>query len=196
MLLWLNLLAQNEYSLRIAHGKASESDLGEIIFGDFLKHTQEDFSVLALDGGYLLYQNSSSSFRIYAKSGLAYFNDKNVGSDKHTQQSYEGTIYLKAYHSIFSNFLRFGAGEGLSYTSSILETERSEAVRNDGKNSKFLNYLDFSIDFNIGKIVPYNFFDELYIGMTLKHRSGIYSLINNVVHGGSNYPTLSIEKNF
>lgn len=194
--MWLNLLAQNEYSIRVAHGKASQSDLGEIIFGDFLKHTQEDFSVLALDGGYLLYQNSLSSWKIYAKSGFSYYNDKNIGLDKHTQESYEGTIYLKAYYSVFSNFLRFGVGEGFSYTSSILETERLEAVRNDGKNSKFLNYLDFSIDFNIGKIVPYKFFDECYIGMTLKHRSGIYGLINNVVHGGSNYPTLSIEKNF
>jgi len=196
LLLWLNLLAQNEYSLRVAYGKASESDLGEIIFGDFLKHTQEDFSVLALDGGYLLYQNTTSSFRIYAKSGLAYFKDKNIGLDNHTQESYEGTLYLKAYYSVFSNFLRFGVGEGFSYTSSILETERSEAIRNDGKNSKILNYLDFSLDVNIGKIVPYKFFDELYVGMTLKHRSGVYGLINNVVHGGSNYSTISIEKNF
>ena len=183
-------MAQNEYSLRIAYGKASESDLGEIIFGDFLKSEQSQFSVVALDGGYLLHQSTSSPLSVYIKGGAGYFNDEDL------QKSYEATLYFKAYFSFFSNFLRVGAGEGFSYTSSILQTEYLEAQRNSGKNSKFLNYLDFSLDFNLGKVVPLKFFDEFYIGWALKHRSGVYGLINNVEHGGSNYNAVSIEKNF
>lgn len=189
LLLWFNLFAQNDYSLRFAYGKASESDLGKIIFGDFLNNQQNGFSVLALDAGYKLYRSDNNAWSIYAKTGLANFHDKGIG------HIYESTLYFKAYYTFFK-FMRLGAGEGLSYTSGILQTEYLEAQRNHGKNSKFLNYLDFNLDFNIGSLIPYSFFDELYVGWSLKHRSGVYGLINNVKHGGSNYNAISIEKNF
>ena len=182
-------MANENYSLRVLYGKASESDLQQIIFGDFLKQQQNDFSVVALDAGYKLYENSNNTFNIYVKTGLARFDDKSI------QSVYETTLYFKAYYSFF-HFLRLGAAEGISYTSGILQTEYLEAQRNQGKNSKFLNYLDLSLDFNLGKFISYKWCDELYVGWSLKHRSGIYGLINNVEHGGSNYNAVSIEKNF
>jgi len=35
-----------------------------------------------------------------------------------------------------------------------------------------------------------------YFGILLKHRSGIFGLINNVAHGGSNYNSIYLEKKF
>jgi len=35
-----------------------------------------------------------------------------------------------------------------------------------------------------------------YVGWAIKHRSGVFGLINNVKEGGANYNTIYIEKNF
>ena len=94
------------------------------------------------------------------------------------------------------NRVRFGFGEGLSYTTKTLRTEANDAQANNDNTSKFLNYLDISVDFDLGKLVRYKPLDETYVGFLIKHRSGIFGLINNVKHGGSNYNSLYIEKNF
>ena len=49
---------------------------------------------------------------------------------------------------------------------------------------------------NIGKVFDYKPLKNTYLGYAIKHRSGIFGLINNVSHGGSNYNTLYIESNF
>jgi outer membrane protein len=38
--------------------------------------------------------------------------------------------------------------------------------------------------------------EEVYIGYAIKHRSGIYGLINDVDKGGSNYNMITLETNF
>ena len=61
---------------------------------------------------------------------------------------------------------------------------------------RFLNYLDITVDFDVGKLIDYKPMHETYLGYLLKHRSGIGGLINNVEHGGSNYNCFYIEKKF
>jgi outer membrane protein len=53
-----------------------------------------------------------------------------------------------------------------------------------------------SVDFDIGKLISYKPLHGTYIGWALKHRSGIFGLINNVRKGGSNYNTIFLERNF
>jgi len=187
-----SLNAAENYSLRVAHGNASQSDLGEIISGDFSSHP-ENLSVTAFDFGYLYKKNIlKSPIDIYFKSSISVF-DENSYKDV-----YELTLFVKMYYNFdfFENRVRFGLGEGVSYTSSILRVEYLEATLKEDNNSKFLNYIDVSLDFDFGKLVKYKPLYETYIGYSLKHRSGIYGLINSVKNGGSNYNTLYIEKNF
>jgi len=87
-------------------------------------------------------------------------------------------------------------GEGISYTNEIVYTELLEAAQENGNNSKFLNYIDLSLDFSVGRLIKYQTFDEVYMGWALKHRSGIFGLINNVKQGGSNYNTIYVEAKF
>jgi len=183
--------AQQNYSLRLASGKASPNDLGEIVLGDIGRH-QYNLKVYALDGGYLLDKNYLDGFSFYLKGGVAYFDEKIF------EDSYEVTLYLKAYYDLpyFSKIFRLGFGEGGSYTTHTLLTEYLEAQQKGDNNSKYLNYLDISFDFELGRFFNAEQMQGFYFGYAIKHRSGIFGLINNVEHGGSNYNTLYIEKNF
>ena len=194
-LLLTSLFAKNDYSLRLAYGQASRNDLGEIISGDFLSNYQVGSYVTALDAGYMLKKGVFDlPLDFYIKSGLAAFDDRNANDT----MVYEATLYFKLYLNMdfLSNRLRLGFGEGASHTSSILYVEKMDAESNNDNNSKILNYLDISLDVDLGKVTGYKVLSDTYFGWALKHRSGIFGLINNVRHGGSNYNTLYIEKKF
>ena len=191
----LSLFAQNEYSLRAGYGLASSATLGDIIVGDFSTH-EKSLSVMSLDGGYLLQENALGwPIDVYVKGSLSRFDESAARRD----DVYELTLFIKAYWNIdfLNNRMRFGFGEGGSYTSDVLFVEAEEAnTITDGKTSNFLNYLDISLDFDFGRLVRVDALKDTYIGWSLKHRSGIFGLINGVKKGGSNYNTIYIEKNF
>ena len=175
--------------VRIAYGKASNSDLGQIVTAQS-NNIVNEFEVLSINTAFMTGESFFDfPFTQYANISFSYFKDDSL------KNSYELAMFLKLFYKpeIFKNYVRVGFGEGFSYTTSILRVEYLEAQKEDGKNSKFLNYLDISIDFNIGKLVSK---DDLYLGFLIKHRSGIFGLINNVEHGGSNYNCFYIEKRF
>lgn len=192
--LFFNLLAcaEDNYSLRVAYGKATINDFGNVISGDLGSHP-EDLSVVAIDAGYLLKKDLFDlPIDLYVKGGLSYFNE-GVHAD-----AYEGIAYVKAIYNIdfLDNRVRFGFGEGVSYTSRVLEAERYEASLDKGNTSKFLNYIDLSLDFDIGKLVNYASLRDTYVGILLKHRSGVFGIYNDVKGGGSNYNSVYLERNF
>ena len=187
----LSLFAQDSATtMRLSYGKASTADLGEIVTGTN-NHVVNDYEVVSLNSAFLLGDNffDIANTTYYSSTGLSYFKDYGYGD------SYELTMFLKVFYhpKVFKNYVRFGFGEGISYTTSVLQVEKDEAIKENGKNSKFLNYLDITLDFNAGKLLSQK---DLYIGLLLKHRSGIFGLINNVEHGGSNYNCIYIEKKF
>jgi len=47
----------------------------------------------------------------------------------------------------------------------------------------------------MGKLVHLKSLEDTYLGVAIKHRSGVFGLYNGV-HGGSNYNSFYIEKNF
>ena len=191
----LSLFAQNKYSVRAAYGNATDASLGEVIVGDFSIY-EKNLNVTALDAGYLLKEGAFEwPMDVYVKTSLSHFDESAVGA----ADIYEVTLFIKAYFNFdfLDNRLRLGLGEGASYTSDILYIEAQEASTIvDGKTSQFLNYIDISLDFDFGRLVRVDALKDTYIGWSLKHRSGIFGLINGVEKGGSNYNTIYIEKNF
>lgn len=191
--LFLGLSADDDYSLRIAHGKVTKSDFGEILLLD-IGSFEKNLKVTSFDAGYLLKRDAFNlPLDFYLKGGLSYFDEASTQSD-----IYEGTIYIKVYYNIdfWKNRVRLGLGEGVSYTTNTLYYEKYESQKNNDNNSKFLNYIDASLDFDIGRLVRYDTLKDTYLGVALKHRSGIFGLINNVSKGGSNYCVFTLEKNF
>jgi len=188
--------AKKKYSFRVAYGYASEKDLGEILFTlDFRKHPV-NLTAVAVDGGYLLEDGLfDMPVELWAKGGLSYFNE-NKYSD-----AYEMLAYIKLIYNLDfkQNRVRFGLGEGFSYVNHLLEAEVIDATDKitglKDPTSKFLNYLDITIDFDIGKLTGTKSLENVYFGYLLKHRSGVFGLYNGV-HGGSNYNSFYIETNF
>jgi len=185
-ILTTNAGAVDKYSLRLTYGLGSKNDLGEILSGQ-IGTSDKDLTVFAIDGGYLLKESfMDGPLDIYVKGGVSYFKES-LHNDV-----YEALFYIKAFYNFKNKLIRVGLGEGASFASNILEVELEEGQ----KNSKYLNYLDITIDFDMGKLTNYKPMEGVYVGYLLKHRSGIAGLINGVSHGGSNYNSFYIEKNF
>ncbi len=198
---------QKEYSLRFAYGVESDQDLGQILTLQSPTKAKYHFDVISLDGGYLLKPKLfHAPLDLYLKGGIALFRSEDLSKypeltnmkDLTDKNVYEFTLYVKLYYNLFNKKMRLGFGEGVSYVTDYLAPEvieeRTENPQ-DPKYAKFLNYLDISFDFDLGKIFSIKALDETYLGYTLKHRSGVFGLYNGV-SGGSNYNTISIERNF
>ncbi|MDY0121079.1 MAG: hypothetical protein RBR54_03980 [Sulfurimonas sp.] len=193
LFLFLHLSASQDYSVRVAHGKAVASDFGEILGGHIKSH-EHNLQVYALDVGYLLYKDLFDfPIDLYIQGGFAYFDENGLRKDV-----YEGTLYFKAFYNLdfYSQRLRIGLGEGGSYTSSVLYAEYAEAIENNDNTANYLNYLDFSIDFDLGRAIGYKKLEDTTLGFLIKHRSSIFGLINNVEKGGTNYNCFYLEKKF
>ena len=162
------LFAQENYSLRVAYGKSTKSDLGGVLIGDIASDVA-DLRTFSLDGGYLIADEIFDiPFDIYIKSSLSYFDEHKVQDD-----IYEVTLYIKLYYTFqpLEQKVRFGFGEGGSYTSGILFTEYSGAFVAGDNTSKYLNYLDISLDIDLGTLFHAPMMQETYVGLLIKHRS-------------------------
>jgi outer membrane protein len=181
-----------DFSLRIGGGYSDFNDLGEILIFDFSTYEGNTY-VLNLDGGWRFVENMMDlPFDWYLKGGLSYFNENGLQDDL-----YEGTLYVKVYYKwdFMDNRVRIGFGEGLSWASDVPIVEVADAVNSDKEVAKLLNYLEISADFDLGRLIGEESLKDLYLGYTIKHRSGVFGLFSGV-HGGSNYQMLTIEKNF
>jgi outer membrane protein len=203
----VNAHESKKYSFRVAYGVASEKDLGDILLtADFSKHPL-NLSVVAIDGGYLLKSGLFDlPIDVYAKGGFSYFNEVNsfkIGNVTYSgySDSYEVLAYIKLLYNLdFSgNRVRFGFGEGVSYVNDLLVSEVYDATdpitQQQDPTNRFLNYLDITIDFDIGRLLGVESMKDVYFGYLLKHRSGVFGLYSGV-HGGSNYNSLYLEMNF
>ena len=191
LLLITSIYAENNYDFRVAVGRADHNDFGQILSGETAPYTI-DAKVAVIDVGYKFAKDTFDlPIDWYVKFGFSRFYEP--GSLRNV---YENVLYIKGYYNFLDRTLRFGVGEGASYTYGTIEVERLDAQGNHDNNSNYLNYLEVSFDVDMGKLFNYKPMEEFYLGVAIKHRSGIFGLINNVRHGGSNYELLYLEKNF
>ncbi len=191
------------YSLRAAWGMASKNDFGQILSGQSAVD-ETGASVVGMDAGWLWVKGLYDlPFDIYLKGGFYRFLEKGsytANGKTYVQKNdfYEAVFYIKGYWNFdfLDNRVRLGAAEGVSYAWGIPIVERIEADENDDYNSNVLNYLEVSLDIDVGRLVNVEALHDTYLGYALKHRSGVYGLINSVSRGGSNYNMVTIEKNF
>ncbi len=110
--------------------------------------------------------------------------------------------YMKAFYYGFpwsgSVQTRLGFGLGISYANRVPWHEEDSLGRRERPTSRLLNYLDPSIDVNVGDILGSSRWQRTYAGVGISHRSGIFAssrLLGNV-NGGSNYIYTYIETEF
>jgi outer membrane protein len=84
---------------------------------------------------------------------------------------------------------RAGFGVGFSLAHRVPLVEMEDQARRGRATSRFLNYLDPSLDFSVGDLVGSKRLKETYLGIGISHRSGIFgaSQILGNINGGSNY---------
>ncbi|MEA1916913.1 MAG: hypothetical protein U9N42_05210 [Campylobacterota bacterium] len=193
------LLAQEDlkrYSAKVYYGYADDSDFGEILTFQG-KKSSLDTTIAGFDMGYMFAHKAFGlPIDFYLKGGYSRYFENGYQDDLN-----ELNALVKLYYNIdfYDNRVRVGLGEGGSYVWGVPTIELSEAMEDsttNPKNSKYLNYIDVSIDFDIGRLIDVESMKDTYIGYSLKHRSGIFGLINGVRKGGSNYNTLYLEMNF
>ena len=93
---------------------------------------------------------------------------------------------------------RLGFGAGLSYAEHIPETELREQAGKGRGTWKLLNYLEPTIDFRLGDLIPARSLRDTYVGAGVSHRSGMFgkSRMFGDVSGGSNYIYGFVETTF
>jgi outer membrane protein len=128
-----------------------------------------------------------------------------VGLTYHDENGFQSDIiqvdaYMKAFYYGFpwSHRVntRFGFGYGLSWANRVPYTEVVSQANRDRPTSKLLNYLDPTIDVNVGDIFGADSWKDTYFGLGISHRSGIFasSRLLGSVDGGSNYIYAYLEK--
>jgi len=101
--------------------------------------------------------------------------------------------YMKAYYYGFPWServkTRLGFGAGVSLANRVPFVEARDQVARSRNNSKLLNYLDLSADVSVGDLMSSRHFRDVYVGLGVSHRSGIFgtSRFLGNVDGGSNY---------
>ncbi len=186
------LFAQN-YSVRGAYGYADSADLGQMLSFNGEPHPS-GVKVFGVDGGYEVSEDFLDlPWDFELKSSLYRYLEQ-----EHQDDVTEVLFYIKGYikFDFLSNQVRLGVGEGVSYTFDIIYIEKLEAQEKKDNNSNILNYLEFSLDFDMGKLLHVEPMNQLFLGYALKHRSGIFGLYNDVKKGGSNYNMFYLEKKF
>lgn len=203
----------NKYNVRFTYGKGYYSNLGEIFLLDLQDYDQKS-EIFGISGERYIYKDLfNKKLDISLQAGFIYHKQRILDIDKANslvnidnpsslrgKDTYQLNLALRFYYKDFpwNDYVRtrISVAEGISYSFNYLDIELSDMNNGDTTSkSKFLNYIELNIGFNMGDIFKVKSLDDSYIGIGISHRSGIYGLINNV-SGGSNFVTMFIATDF
>lgn len=185
---------KNHGYLRVAHGWATPSNIGDIIAGDTVKDEYNNQLTSLYYGLPLTDELFSLPLDIYLTTGFVWHWNSEV---QDSEQEY--VLAIKAYYTIpWPVRWRLGVAEGLSYVSDVTYIERVEMEEKGYRPSELMNSLDFSVDINLGDIFNVNALKETWLGYSIHHRSSIFESASQFgrIKGGSNYNTVYLQFDF
>lgn len=184
----------NKPYLRVAHGWATPSNIGDIMKFNSEKDEYNNQLTSFFYGHPLTDELFGFPLDIYLTPGIAHHWSSSVQSS-----TTEYVVAIKAYYTFdWPTQWRFGVAEGMSYVDSITYIEGSEMERKGYTPSKLLNYLDFSFDVNVGDLIGKTDLENMWVGYSLHHRSAIFESASQFgrIKGGSNYNTIYVQYEF
>lgn len=151
--------------------------------------TPDDTRIWGVDFGRPLIEHVNNwPLDFVAWIGLQMHDERGVAPD-----SVQLNAHIKAYYYGFpwsaSVRTRVGFGAGFSMAQRVPLVEVEDQARRGRQTSRFLNYLDPSLDVSLGDLLGEKRLKETYMGIGISHRSGIFGasqLLGNI-NGGSNY---------
>ena len=108
----------------------------------------------------------------------------------------EYVLAFKIYYTLdWTVAWRIGLAEGLSYAAKIPYVEKEKVEDKAKTPSRLMNYLDISVDVDLGKLFKTDSLEGLWLGWCIHHRSGIFSGSDafNEISGRSNYNCLYMQ---
>jgi len=188
---------RDAWTVRINAGYETDKDLGQITTGDVEVDGRRS-SMVGLDIGRPLVDDWRDWPVDFAwRVGVQRWLDHGVGASGFAQ-----TAYLKMYIRPFPwervVSTRIGFGEGLSYAWRVPDVEREWARNHNDETNALLNYLDVSLDLNVGDVIGNESARACTLGLVVSHRSGVFGLVDifGNVRNGSNYNTAALECGF
>ena len=184
----------NRGYLRIAHGWATPSNIGDILAGDTVKDEYNNKLSSIYYGLPLTDELFGLPLDIFLTTGFVWHWNSEV---QDSEQEY--VLAIKAYYTIpWPVRWRLGIAEGLSYVSAVTYIERIEMEEKGYRPSELMNALDFSIDINLGDIFNVHQLNNTWLGYSLHHRSSIFESASQFgrIKGGSNYNTVYLQFDF
>ncbi|MUK63218.1 MipA/OmpV family protein [Aliivibrio fischeri] len=181
----------NKPYLRVAHGWATPSNIGDIIRLDSEKDPHNNQMTSVFYGLPLTDELFSLPLDLYLTPGYVQHWESDVQN-----LSSEFVVAIKAYATIpWPTKWRFGVAEGLSYINHVSYIEQTEMDRKGYRESKLLNYLDFSFDINLGDLFNKREWDSVWLGYSIHHRSAIFENSSQYgrIKGGSNYNSVYLQ---
>lgn len=190
---------KNDEYLRLAHGWATPSNIGDILKFQTERDSENNQMSSIFYGTQVADSLLTLPIDIYFTPGLVWHYSSDVQKD-----IAEAVLAIKAFYTFeLGPRWRLGVAEGLSYVSDITYIEGFELTGEDSKrgyenSSKLLNYLDFSLDVNVGDIFDNKALAQTWFGYSIHHRSGIFesSSVFGRIKGGSNYQTVYLQWHF
>jgi outer membrane protein len=90
---------------------------------------------------------------------------------------------------------RVGAAEGFSWIETPTYIEVLKLEEKGYRPSQLMNYLDFSLDLNVGDLFRSEKLEGMWFGVSLHHRSSIFESASQFgrISGGSDYPGIHLQ---
>ena len=177
--------------LRLAQGFASPSDLGEILALDIDDDEFNNKMTSVFYGHPLSDQLFGLPLQIYLSPGLAYHYESDV-----QDETFELIAKIHLYYTFpWSVRTRFGVAEGVSWIEDVTYIEGLSMAEKDYRPSNLMNYLDFTLDVNVGDLFGAEKMKALWLGVAVHHRSSIFESASQFgrIKGGSNYPSIYLQ---
>ena len=186
----VDTLASKPY-IRLAHGWGTESNLGEIVTGKTKSDPYNNQLTSVFFGVPLADELFTLPIATYLTPGIVHHHASDVQN-----RSTEYVLAVKFYYTIkWPTPWRLGFAEGLSYVDRIPYLEEKDMQEKGYRPSQLLNFLDFSVDIDLGRLLRVQWMEDLWLGYSIHHRSGIFSTSSAFgrISGGSNYNTVYLQ---
>lgn len=170
---------------RVSHQWGTPSSLAKVIRLEAKPDTFDSQLTTVFYGLPLTDRLFTLPIHVYLHSGLGW----HWASD-YQDQSLEGVVSMKVFYTIPLPWrIRLGFAEGVSFITEVTALERNNNEKKGYQPSQTQNYLDPSVDINLGDIVPWAALRGVWLGAYIHHRSAIFETAQQFgrIKGGSNF---------
>ncbi len=182
---------------RLSHGWVTPSSLADIFHFEAERDPDNNQMTSLFYGHPLSDTLLGLPLNVYLHGGAGY----------HWPVVQEGVLELvmaiKLYYTVpWPIRWKLGAAEGWSWVTEIPYVERNELEAKGYEPSQLLNYLDFSLDLNLGDLFGWigaeETLDRTWLGYGIHHRSAIFESAQQFgrIKGGSNVQTVYLQYDF